>query len=88
MNFPASTFLTGLSEVKPLLEKGETREIVLTLRVPTNAEYGTRKVVFMEVQPYGNNAAGTSRKVSPVSVTQPLYYLFPHFRSRQAAATP
>ncbi len=60
VNFPSPSFLTGLSEVKPHLRRNETRTISLTLRVPPGVSPGARKVVFVEVQPFGNNVAGTS----------------------------
>ncbi len=58
INFPLPSFLAGLSEVKPYLDEGETRTIVLSITVPLEAELGVRKVIFLEVQPFGNNAAG------------------------------
>jgi hypothetical protein len=50
--------LAGLSETKPLVKQNETRTLVLTLRVPQDAKDGTVATVTLEVQPYGNNAAG------------------------------
>ena len=58
VQFPSQPFLTRLSELKPLLETNETRTVVLTMEVPRGTPRGARKVVTMELQPYGNNAPG------------------------------
>ena len=58
ISFPSPPFLIGLSELKPLIDQGETRTIVLTMELPTNVKQGVRKVVTLEIQPYGNNNAG------------------------------
>ncbi len=57
VNFPNGVvgvpWLTGLSELKPRLEREETRNVALTLAIPRSAQHGDRKIVNLEVQPFG-----------------------------------
>ena len=66
VNFPGSNvpFLTALSELKPFLENNETRPVVLTLQIPNDAPLGTRRVITLEVQPHGNNVAGSANTMT------------------------
>jgi hypothetical protein len=62
--FPTTSFFYSLSEQKPLLFANETRMVVITLRIPSDAAIGTNKTITLEVQPQGITASGAANMLA------------------------